>query len=187
VKVQVHRGVLAAPSSRSNSRSARQGASRPASASAPLRRAQRHARPVRPVGPEGLLALDERGRDRLGVPLEPGPLVPLPVSLPGLLLGPPLRRLPVGVPGERARAEEHKPQRRARGQARPMTPGELAQAVASRRRAGQHRLVGQLALHVCRQASGGLVAAGAGGPARPRPGRTGRDSFTLTALTSSDR
>src|SRR5262249_37913779 len=38
-------------------------------------------------------------------------------------------------------------------------PGELAAAIPRRRRAGQHRVILQIAVHVRRQGAGGLVAA----------------------------
>ena len=48
---------------------------------------------------------------------------------------------------------------RRRGQRRLVPPGELAEAIPRRRRAGLHRLVVQVALDVGRQAVGRLVAA----------------------------
>src|SRR5262249_41382095 len=63
------------------------------------------------------------------------------------------------------------------GKSRPVPPRELAEAIPQRRRACLHRLVGQITLHIHREAVGRLVAAGVGGllppphstPTRPPP------------------
>ena len=92
-----------------------------------------------------------------------------------------LRRLhgqPRGAYAGREQKQCH--ERRRCGQHHPVLAGELPQAIAGRRRTGLHRLVGQVALHVRRQAVGRLVAPVAvllqapssrSSPARPRTSR----------------
>ena len=120
--------------------------------------------------------------DRIQVPehrgQDLGPLLDLGQPLLRFLLGPPFPLRPLGLrdwadrafrracsarimpqvvpamPATRARTT------RAAARTRPLVPPhELPQPVAGRRRAGLHRLVGQVALHVRRQAVGRLVAA----------------------------
>ena len=80
------------------------------------------------------------------------------LDLPGHLRLPrrPVAHRPADAAAEQHQEEQH--QRRHR-QAALVPPGELPQPVPRRRRARLHRLVGQVALHVQREAVGRLVAA----------------------------
>src|SRR5262249_58604771 len=86
------------------------------------------------------------------------------------------RRLPARPPspaGPEKPGTEARPPQRPRQERPFVPPQELAQPVAHRRRARLHRLVGQVAAHVLREAVGRSVAAGfvplPGPPPHPHP------------------
>ena len=81
------------------------------------------------------------------------------LGLAGVRLRP---RRPHRLPGADGYARhEQQGDRRRRGQPGPVLPRELAQPVARAGRRRQHRLAGQVAVHVRREAVGRLVPAGA--------------------------
>ena len=145
-----------ASSSRSSARSARQRASRPASSSAPPSAARRSAasRATAARSARSARRASSHWSSRAATASAFRPSRACSSRSP--------RRPPAGRRARRTRpAQQQQPQRRGRGQARPVPPGELPQPVAGRRRAGQHRLVGQVALHVRGEAVGRLVPAAA--------------------------